>query len=344
MLHFSLLFNFFFRRKRKLLQHVCTNSMRCYAIKQSTAPKVLFFGTDNFSLPSLQMLQKQNLEIGVVTSFKSPANCVRSYAEHQRLPLYRWPVTVEQCLTYDLGVVVSFGHMIPSYLISAFPSGMINAHASLLPRWRGAAPIIYAIMEGDTKTGVSIMQIHPHHFDVGPLLAQREFSIKPDVYMPELHTALSHLGADLLVDTIKNLSEKLLNAQPQDDKIATYAPKISPHIAEIIWSKHSATELYARHRALYGFKSLTTRFLDKQVQVLDVKLPERPLCLSMEPGCFSYQRIRKALIIGCAKDSQLEVSRIRMEGKRPMSAQDFSNGFFKRTHMLQFTENKKVAC
>ncbi|XP_034487637.1 methionyl-tRNA formyltransferase, mitochondrial isoform X2 [Drosophila innubila] len=159
------LLNHYFKYKRKVIQNITEINRRCIATCQS--PKVLFFGTDNFSLPSLQKLHQNKVEVGVVTSFKSPANCVRSYAELQKLPLYRWPITAEQCAAYEVGVVVSFGHMIPLPIINAFPSGIINVHASLLPRWRGAAPIIYAIMKGDTKTGVSIMQIQPHHFDIG---------------------------------------------------------------------------------------------------------------------------------------------------------------------------------
>jgi len=105
--------------------------------------------------------------LGVVTSFKSPANCVRTYAEKEKLPLQKWPIDPSVCPQFDLGVVVSFGHLIPASIINGFPYGMINVHASLLPKWRGAAPIIYAIMKGDASTGVSIMKIEPHRFDIG---------------------------------------------------------------------------------------------------------------------------------------------------------------------------------
>lgn len=165
MLYGRSLLNHYFKYKRKVIQNICEIKRRCISTSQS--PKVLFFGTDHFSLPSLQKLHQNKVEVGVVTSFKSPANCVRSYAELQNLSLFRWPITAQRCTAYEVGVVVSFGHMIPLNIIKAFPRGIINVHASLLPRWRGAAPIIYAIMKGDTKTGVSIMKIEPHHFDVG---------------------------------------------------------------------------------------------------------------------------------------------------------------------------------
>jgi len=113
--------------------------------------------------------------LGVVTSFKSPANCVRSYAEKEKLPLQKWPIEPSECSKYDLGVVVSFGHLIPASIINGFPNGMINVHASLLPKWRGAAPIIYAIMKGDARTGVSIMKIEPHRFDIGAVSLWLDF-------------------------------------------------------------------------------------------------------------------------------------------------------------------------
>ncbi|XP_023169672.2 methionyl-tRNA formyltransferase, mitochondrial isoform X2 [Drosophila hydei] len=161
------LVNNFFKYKRKVFSNFIVTSRRCKGTTQQ--PKILFFGTDNFSLPSLKKLHLNNFDVSVVTSFKSPANCVRSYAEQQKLSLYRWPISEEQCAAYELGVVVSFGHLIPLHIINALSRGIINVHASLLPRWRGAAPIMYAIMQGDAKTGITIMKIAPHQFDIGPL-------------------------------------------------------------------------------------------------------------------------------------------------------------------------------
>ncbi|XP_022223551.2 methionyl-tRNA formyltransferase, mitochondrial [Drosophila obscura] len=336
------LVNNFYKYKRKAWQSVCPIIKRCISTRKP--PRILFFGTDNFSLPSLQGLhQNCSQNLGVVTSFKSPSNCVRSYAEREKLPLQRWPITETECADYDLGVVVSFGHMIPAHIINAFPRGMINVHASLLPRWRGAAPIIYSIMKDDARTGVSIMKIEPHHFDIGAILAQREVPIRRDVYMPELHASLALLGADLLVDTVNNLSDRLKDAKPQENATASYAPKITSKITEILWTELSADELYARHRALYGYKNLTTSFLDKHIQLLALRLPENQLTVQ-PPGHFSYQRSRKSLLIGCAQGTQLEVLQLRVEGRKPMSAQDFSNGFVRQASSLQFTLNKKVAC
>lgn len=99
---------------------------------------------------------------------------------------------------------------------------MINVHASLLPKWRGAAPVIYAILNGDVKTGVSIMKILPKHFDIGDILAQNEVPIGRDMLMPELHATLSEQGASLLLDCCKELSDRLNRAQPQADTLVQY--------------------------------------------------------------------------------------------------------------------------
>nr|NP_651857.2 uncharacterized protein Dmel_CG1750 [Drosophila melanogaster]AAF57138.2 uncharacterized protein Dmel_CG1750 [Drosophila melanogaster] len=332
------LVNNFYKYKRKVWQNVIPIAQRCKGTYHP--PKILFFGTDNFSLPSLQALHKNcGDRLGVVTSFKSPANCVRTYAEKEKLPLQKWPIDPSVCPQFDLGVVVSFGHLIPGSIINGFPYGMINVHASLLPKWRGAAPIIYAIMKGDASTGVSIMKIEPHRFDIGDILAQREVAINPDVFMPDLHASLASLGAELLVDTINNLSVRLKEAKPQDSSRVSYAPKITSKITEIIWSELSAIEIYTRHRALYGYKNLTTNFLGKQVQLLELRLPEKRVPVQ-EPGAISYLRKSRSLIIGCAQQSQLEVLQLRVEGRKPMSAQDFNNGFLKQARSLSFTENK----
>uniref|UniRef100_A0A1B0GGA4 methionyl-tRNA formyltransferase n=1 Tax=Glossina morsitans morsitans TaxID=37546 RepID=A0A1B0GGA4_GLOMM len=214
--------NNFYKYKRKFL------SFRNYGIKTNNAEiKLLFFGTDNFSLPTLKILHKNcncrgHGDLGVVTSFKNPANCVREYAQQHNLLLYKWPVSPSDCMLYDIGIVVSFGHLIPTSVIQAFPLGMINVHASLLPRWRGAAPIIHAIMNGDTETGVSIMRIEPKRFDVGGVFAQCCVPIKPHVLMPELHTQLAEEGAKLLMKVIKTYPQSFEKVEVQNEDKVTY--------------------------------------------------------------------------------------------------------------------------
>ncbi|KAI8123012.1 hypothetical protein FF38_11658 [Lucilia cuprina] len=340
----------FYKYKRKL------TFIRTFSTKiNKNDLKVLFFGTDNFSLPSLKVLHKHNNSkienLAVVTSFKSPANCVRQYAEQQKLRLYKWPIVAEDCHAYDLGVVVSFGHMIPSQIIEAFPLGMINVHASLLPRWRGAAPIIYAIMNGDKETGVSIMRIEPKRFDIGDIFAKKSVTIKPDVYMPELHKELAEEGANLLLEVVKGCPQTLENPLKQNEQEATYAPKITPAITEIDWPNMTAQDIYNRHRALYTFKALTCRFQTKSIEILEVKLPpatvKSTFSISSPPGSVEYRRERKCLQVKCAKETFVEIFRLRVEGKKAMNAIDFNNGFLKKLSKseMEFYCNKTaVSC
>uniref|UniRef100_W8B9J2 Methionyl-tRNA formyltransferase, mitochondrial n=1 Tax=Ceratitis capitata TaxID=7213 RepID=W8B9J2_CERCA len=341
----------FFKYRRKIneslfaiLNHQrwsCSQTQSDAKTKNSVL-KVLFFGTDAFSLPSLQALHNNYYDptginaLGVVTSFKNPANCVRNYAEQKGLILHRWPVTPEACEGYDLGVVVSFGHLIPEKIIKAFPSGMINVHASLLPRWRGAAPIIYAIMHGDKQTGVSIMKIEPKHFDVGDILAQREVAIRDDILMPELHTQLAQEGADLLVNTLQHFPNSVKTAVKQNNELATFAPKIIPSITKVNWTEIKAEQLYRRFRALFGFKHLNTRFQDKNVQLIDIQLPESqiiPAFLANKScGAFLYDRHRRCLLVRCSGLTLIEVHQLRVEGKKAMTAVEFNNGFIKQSN------------
>lgn len=167
--------------------------------------KVLFYGSDSFSLKSLRALNENRLRKTsvpqVVTSlsvvcpkFRTP---VRGYAEQENLPVSEWPCSVPDD-TYDLGVVVSFGHMIPAPDIQACKHGMINVHPSLLPRWRGAAPLVHTLLAGDTVSGVSIITVAPRRFDTGKILAQREVAVPPQIRLAAYTDMMAVLGADMV--------------------------------------------------------------------------------------------------------------------------------------------------
>ncbi|KAG8033998.1 hypothetical protein G9C98_008479 [Cotesia typhae] len=153
---------------------------------------VLFFGTDDFALESLRKLEssyrskKLISSLEIVCSYKGDENGIIKFSKEHKIKLHSWPVNFSLS-NFDIGVVVSFGHLIPPWIINEFPLGMINVHASLLPRWRGAAPIIYSLMNGDAQTGVTIMKIMPKKFDVGDILAQKIVDIHPNETQPELY-------------------------------------------------------------------------------------------------------------------------------------------------------------
>ncbi|XP_017780867.1 PREDICTED: methionyl-tRNA formyltransferase, mitochondrial isoform X2 [Nicrophorus vespilloides] len=295
---------------------------------------VLFFGTDNFSLASLKALNSLNDKyigkLEVVTSAKN--NIVRKYAIDEKLVLHNWPEFPRG--VFDIGLIVSFGHLIPKDVINSFPMGMLNVHASLLPRWRGAAPIIYAIANGDLKTGVSIMKIHPHKFDVGEVLRQDSINIEEDVRMPELHQRLATLGADNLIETIKKLPDCLKEAVQQSKEGVTFAPKISSSMANVDFRRKTCKEIYDLGRALTGVFPLLVHFQDKPVKLHNVSCYER--CEHSEvPGTIAFDRSKKIVKVFCT-DGFVAVDKLGVLNKKVMNASEFNNGYLKKTDVRIF--------
>uniref|UniRef100_A0A8C5S8X6 methionyl-tRNA formyltransferase n=1 Tax=Laticauda laticaudata TaxID=8630 RepID=A0A8C5S8X6_LATLA len=161
--------------------------------------RVLFFGTDHFSAEILRALQAarwvfrgeepdqivDHLEVVTLPPSHSKVLPVKKYAEQLQLPIHIWP-DVGAWENFDVGVVASFGRLLSEDLIQKFPYGMLNVHPSYLPRWRGPAPIIHTVLHGDTVTGVTVMQIRPKRFDVGPIIKQEEFAVPPRCSAREL--------------------------------------------------------------------------------------------------------------------------------------------------------------
>ncbi|KAF7264712.1 hypothetical protein GWI33_022542 [Rhynchophorus ferrugineus] len=292
----------------------------------------MFFGSDNFALYSLKSLLNEHKHtntikvLDVVTN--SNKNPIWKYSEEHKLNIINWPPEIYQNY-YDLGVVVSFGYLIPEQIINKFKIGMLNVHASLLPRWRGAAPIIYALANGDRETGVTVMQIKPKKFDIGEVLMQRKVSISDNMTMPELHKILGHLGAECLVETIRNLEGYLLNCKPQSSEGITYAPKITPEFARIKWNRMTSKDIYNLARALEGIHHLTTNWGDISLKLIDISI-DNNIYPSKEPGSLEYVRSQNILRIECAKRTFIKISRIGIPGKKVMSANDFNNGFLKK--------------
>ncbi|XP_043285311.1 methionyl-tRNA formyltransferase, mitochondrial isoform X2 [Venturia canescens] len=224
--------------------------------------------------------------------------------------------------------------MIPAEVIDAFPLGMINVHASLLPKLRGAAPIIRAIMNGDSLTGVTIMRIMPEKFDIGEILAQEEIPIHPDETMPELYTKLAKLGSDLLIKTVEKLPDVLHQGREQNSADATYAPKITAKASVIRWNKMSAQNVYNLQRALTGLYSLTTKFEGIAIKLHGIRVYEEPVSLANsdeeKPGCVFYDKKKNLLLIQCKDNTWISVDEIVVPGRRAMSGKDFRNGFMSK--------------
>ncbi|XP_017885771.1 methionyl-tRNA formyltransferase, mitochondrial [Ceratina calcarata] len=297
--------------------------------------KVLFFGSDEFAVESLKALHKkykskvlQRLE--VVTAEQNRDNPVMKYAKQNKIVVNNWPVNVNK-LEFHIGVVVSFGHLISSEIINAFPMGMINVHGSLLPRWRGAAPIIHSIMNGDSKTGITIMKIKPKKFDIGEIVLQKEIDIGQNETQPELSKKLAELGASTLEEMFQDLPLSLQSAKPQDPTKVTYAPKITSKTSVVDWNEMSATRVYNLQRALFGLHPIRTSFNDLKIKLFNMQTVESELVAKQfegdAPGTVMYNKTIDALIVKCKEESFVSVKKITVVGKRTMSARDFYNGF-----------------
>jgi methionyl-tRNA formyltransferase len=226
--------------------------------------RIVFFGTPDFAVASLRALLQSRFTVsGVVTQPDKPQGRSRSQlvappvkvaAQAEGIPVLQ-PVrpvgdvftTSLHRLEPELGVVVAYGHILRPEVLSIPALGMINVHASLLPRFRGAAPIQHAILKGDAETGVSIMQME-EGLDSGPVLHRATTPIGPNETSGSLTTRLAELGATALVEALSLMAGGLARPQAQDHSRATYAPKVDREMARLIW-EHDATTLQRQVRA-----------------------------------------------------------------------------------------------
>lgn len=211
--------------------------------------RIVFMGTPDFAVPALEQLVRHHEVAAVVTQPDRPAGRsrqlqpppVKVVAQRLGIPVLqpgrvRRPEAVEalRALVPELFVVAAFGQILPQAVLDIPMRGCINVHASLLPRWRGAAPIQAAIRAGDRETGITIMLMDAG-LDTGPILSQRALPIAPDETGQSLHDKLSALGANLLIATLPGYLDGVITPQPQDDSRSTYAPMIRKEEGHIDW-------------------------------------------------------------------------------------------------------------
>ena len=317
---------------------LCASSSR--AASSSSTVGVVFFGSDSFSLASLKMLQQrlQSQAKWRLTVVSAPHTQVSNFARSHLLPLRQWPVAkLEE--SYDVGAVVSFGHLIPETLIKQCRYGILNVHGSLLPRWRGPSPIHHAILAGDRVTGVSVMLIEPHKFDVGAIVAQQTYVMPERPTTVAVHAALSVMGAQLLLKTIEHLPQSLKQAQPQAGQGVTRAPKPKNDAGRIVFENTHSTDVDRRCRALQGLVDLTSRWVDgSTIKLADVVDPEVVQSLQLDrligdespPGSIVFHKKRRILCFKCSDDRWIGFERIAMQKSKSLTALQFFNGYMSR--------------
>jgi methionyl-tRNA formyltransferase len=240
-----------------------------------------------------------------------------------------------QTLQPELIIVAAFGQILPTTVLDLPPFGCINVHASLLPRWRGAAPVAAAILAGDDTTGITIMKMDAG-LDTGPILSQRHLTIAPNDTRESLSTRLAQLGADLLHDTLPAWLAGNIEPQPQDRSRATYAPQIKKEQGHINWSE-PADDIARKVRAFYPWPGAFTYWQGKPLKILRAAaVPEygqgedspsqfrrADRGSALPPGTVTTGPSGLAVMTG---QGMLELHEVQPSGKRPMSADAFARG------------------
>ena len=306
--------------------------------------RILFMGTSNFAVPSLEKLITEKFDIvGVVTQPDRPsgrgrklqASPIKLKAKKNKLTIFqpekvREKATVGQIkhLEPDVIVVIAFGQILPRSILDIPPFGCFNVHPSLLPKYRGAAPIQWALINGETETGITIMLLDEGE-DTGDIILQQPSIINPETDAIVLHQQLGNLAPNLLVQALRKLKDQRPMTQPQNDSLATYAPQLTKEHGKINWNK-SAVEILnlVRGTAIWP-KAYTHLQNDLHVKILSCSIMPTNNGVTLPPGTIEITR-NKQITVHTAQD-QLALDQVQPATKNKMSAHDFVNGYHIKT-------------
>jgi len=291
----------------------------------------IFFGTEKFATIILQSLLDNPLfDISlVITQPDKPigrkkiltAPPVKLFAEKNNIPIGQ-PESLKSYKliphTYDLAIVAQYGLLIPKHIIETPTYGTINVHTSLLPKYRGASPIQSALLNGDVKTGVTIMQMD-EGMDTGPLLSQIEITILPDETYLEIDERMAHIGVTALTEAVSAFVAGKLKPQAQDDTKATLCKKLSRDDGKVDWQKITQ-EIYNQYRAFTPWPGIWTIWEGKRLKLLKISPSERIL----KPGVVEI--FDNNLFIG-TQDRSIAVHSLQLEGKPAMDVKIFVQGY-----------------
>lgn len=299
-------------------------------------PRIVFMGTPDFAVPILQMLVHEGYSVvGVVTQPDRPKGRkriltpppVKVAAQKWGLPVLQPHKLVDEAaidsvlqLEPDLIVTAAYGQLLPQKILQAPSLGCINIHASLLPKYRGGAPIHWAIIHGEEKTGITIMYM-VQALDAGDMLVQKELPIRKTDHVGILHDRLSELGANLLKESLPSLIQGHLQATPQDEQQATYAPNLTREDEMIDWSQ-SATQIYNRVRGLHPWPVASTVWRGKPMKIWWVE--EKWVDHQNQPG--TILGVESEGILVAAGSGAVMIKELQPSGKKRMPAHDFVGG------------------
>ncbi|HSL89371.1 MAG TPA: methionyl-tRNA formyltransferase [Ignavibacteriaceae bacterium] len=296
---------------------------------------IVFMGTPDFSIPSLKILFKSYHNIlAVVTQpdkergrgQKVSSTPVKQFADDNRIPVYQPEKLkgniefVEQMkfLQPDLFVVVAF-RILPKEVFDIPKYGSFNLHGSYLPKYRGAAPIQWSLINGETETGLTTFKL-AEKVDTGNIFLQEKLPIFPEDNFETLHDRMSELGAKMVLDTVDLIDSGSYDLKPQDDSLASPAPKITKELCLIDWNK-SATEIHNLVRGLSPHPAAYFIYKEKVIKIYKTEIVKK---LNLKP--LEFFQTKNELIIGCGKDA-VRIFEIQQEGKKRMLAEEFLRGF-----------------
>jgi len=301
---------------------------------------LVFCGTPRFAVPTLEKLVATGFHLLlVVTQPDRPKgrglelvpSPVKESALRLNLPItqpdhiktndeFRAQLTA---LKPDAIIIVGYGRIIPQWMLYLPPLGNINLHASLLPKYRGAAPIQWAIARGETVTGITTMRIDAG-LDTGDILLQQQLPIAPEETSETLAPRLASIGADLVVETLRGLQAGAIRPRPQDNSQASLAPILKKEDGLVDFSR-SATEIFNRIRGFQPWPGAHTKFRGKNLQILKVRPTNEPV----PPAELRVQA--DSLLVGCGHNTSLELLEIQLEGKKHAAARDLIHGYRPKT-------------
>ena len=299
--------------------------------------RIVFMGTPEFAVPSLKALMEAGYEVcGVFTQPDKPRNRglklqaspVKEYALSANLPVFQ-PVRMRDGealailreLKPDLIAVAAYGKILPVDILELPRLGCINVHSSLLPKYRGAAPINWAILSGEDETGVTIQRM-AEGIDTGDILAQARTPISINENASWLSARLAKMGAELLVKTVRELETGSAVATPQDESMASHAPMLTKELSSMDWGK-TARQLHDQVRGLYPWPSAVAVLDGIRCKMIRTSLLEEET--SQQPGAV-LQADKRGLRVACGDGKILEVLELQPDGKKPMAAAAFLMG------------------
>ena len=300
--------------------------------------RIVFCGTPEFAVPTLErLLIEPGFELGaVVTQPDRPkgrgqemaSSAVKEAALKAGVHVYQ-PEKIKSDSAYeffrrvnpDAVVIVAYGQIVPVRLIEIPKLGWINLHASLLPAYRGAAPANWAIANGETRTGLTTMQIDAG-MDTGPILLRREMEIGADETAPELLARMAQAGAPMVVESLRGLECREITPKPQDSSKASLAPLLKKEDGKINWS-FDAQRIYNRMRGFTPWPGAWTTFRGQTCQVWGRPAEGAPQRMG-EPG--TLVKVGEELLVACGGGTRLRVEAVQVEGRKRVEAREFVHG------------------